>query len=639
MKRRADQPLLLAVFLALALQAHGAPAQSDERAGDDEPAGLGVVLKSEDGTLMVMRVLPASPAERAGLRKGDRIVAIDGQTTAEEPLEKMAERLRGKAGSQVILIVVSEGRSARHLRIRRGPIDVPKPGDFAAREAAIVAAEQADHRVAAVRIAQEALLREAKAQMEPLREPFSREVEFMVKVGELTADQRESLKTLGEQAIERRGAMFALQGNGMIGNRAIVIVNGVLERREVPPHETAERAVRSELGPVLKDVSHEGWKKFEAESERLDRRRKQADVLVQVAALDEALLLTRDQREKLCDFFSTEWETVFRGQVNDDEPVTPTLLCLTPARAMDLFSIPDVKLETMLRPTQIEAFKLVQLPARFETVFIEEGPQAGQAALNEAAGNVGNLAKVRAGIVAQQGLIGRKFVRQGLPVKDERQHLESLLSRLVDNADAHGMLDEAQTHKLLLAGRLDIERHFQQSAQPEKAPGQVRMVEQRQIAGSNVQLPPIFSDAASIFQKALHSRLSPQQLARLAEAERERGRFHRQAVIATLTTDLAQRATLTDEQAQRVQNVMTDLLQAAGDTDNLAEFRFATLRELGNLQPELIQPFLDAWQQPAAKDYLNELAATARALASQPATPPPLADEPEEALLGIPAAP
>ena len=41
--------------------------------------GLGVELKTQGGELVVVRVIPGSPAEQAGVRAGDRIVAVDGR--------------------------------------------------------------------------------------------------------------------------------------------------------------------------------------------------------------------------------------------------------------------------------------------------------------------------------------------------------------------------------------------------------------------------------------------------------------------------------------------------------------------------------------------------------------------------------
>lgn len=71
--------------------------------------GVGVQLQQlPDGTLRVVAPLDDSPAERAGLRSGDRIVAIDGKLLMAGQNDSSSP-LRGKAGSKVVVKVVREG--------------------------------------------------------------------------------------------------------------------------------------------------------------------------------------------------------------------------------------------------------------------------------------------------------------------------------------------------------------------------------------------------------------------------------------------------------------------------------------------------------------------------------------------------
>ena len=55
--------------------------------------GLGVELKADNGTLLIVRVIPNSPAERAGILANDRIVAVDGQATKELSTDEAASLL------------------------------------------------------------------------------------------------------------------------------------------------------------------------------------------------------------------------------------------------------------------------------------------------------------------------------------------------------------------------------------------------------------------------------------------------------------------------------------------------------------------------------------------------------------------
>jgi len=76
---------------------------------------------SESGGLRVVEVAEG-PAERAGLREGDRITAIDGDPVRSMALEEVVERLRGEIGSEVEIEVVRDGELVT-LVIVRAPYD------------------------------------------------------------------------------------------------------------------------------------------------------------------------------------------------------------------------------------------------------------------------------------------------------------------------------------------------------------------------------------------------------------------------------------------------------------------------------------------------------------------------------------
>ncbi|MDB4975783.1 MAG: Carboxyl-terminal protease [Myxococcaceae bacterium] len=71
--------------------------------------GLGIVIALRDGLLTIMRPLPGTPAERAGLLKQDRIVKIDEEATLNMPLDEAVKRLRGTPGSSVDVWIRREG--------------------------------------------------------------------------------------------------------------------------------------------------------------------------------------------------------------------------------------------------------------------------------------------------------------------------------------------------------------------------------------------------------------------------------------------------------------------------------------------------------------------------------------------------
>lgn len=63
--------------------------------------GLGIVISIRDGHLTIIRPIENTPASRAGLLKGDRIVQIDDESTLNMPLTEAVDRLRGEEGSKV----------------------------------------------------------------------------------------------------------------------------------------------------------------------------------------------------------------------------------------------------------------------------------------------------------------------------------------------------------------------------------------------------------------------------------------------------------------------------------------------------------------------------------------------------------
>ncbi len=72
--------------------------------------GLGVELKADNGALLIVRVIPGSPAEAAGIQDGDRIVAVDGKATNDLSTDDAAAMLTGEEGSLVSVTVVSAAK-------------------------------------------------------------------------------------------------------------------------------------------------------------------------------------------------------------------------------------------------------------------------------------------------------------------------------------------------------------------------------------------------------------------------------------------------------------------------------------------------------------------------------------------------
>lgn len=64
-------------------------------------AGIGVVIIMRDNYITAVSVLDGSPAERAGMKAGDKIVQIDGKDVTNMALNDVSKLLRGEEGTKV----------------------------------------------------------------------------------------------------------------------------------------------------------------------------------------------------------------------------------------------------------------------------------------------------------------------------------------------------------------------------------------------------------------------------------------------------------------------------------------------------------------------------------------------------------
>jgi carboxyl-terminal processing protease len=87
--------------------------------------GLEIGVRGKDKVLTVISAMDDSPAQRVGIRNGDRILAIDGKSTVGFSTNDAAHSLRGEPGSQVILTVERTGSSEPiEFVISRRDIDI-----------------------------------------------------------------------------------------------------------------------------------------------------------------------------------------------------------------------------------------------------------------------------------------------------------------------------------------------------------------------------------------------------------------------------------------------------------------------------------------------------------------------------------
>src|SRR5690606_13810298 len=76
--------------------------------------GIGVEVEFDDDDVVVIAPVEGSPADRAGIRPGDHIVALDGRPLAGKKPHELVRLMRGPLGTKLRLTI----RSASDKKLR-----------------------------------------------------------------------------------------------------------------------------------------------------------------------------------------------------------------------------------------------------------------------------------------------------------------------------------------------------------------------------------------------------------------------------------------------------------------------------------------------------------------------------------------
>ena len=105
------------------------PASGVSEANEDLQGGfegIGVEFNLFKDTVNIIYVIPEGPSEKAGLRIGDKIVAVNDSSIVSKtlPIQNIRRLIRGKSGSEVRLKVV-RGQATQNITVTRGRIPLP----------------------------------------------------------------------------------------------------------------------------------------------------------------------------------------------------------------------------------------------------------------------------------------------------------------------------------------------------------------------------------------------------------------------------------------------------------------------------------------------------------------------------------
>lgn len=134
MKKRIQtfQVILFTLIFSLVV-GHGVVAQ-------DGIGGVGIILDADPQDarqIMIFSVSYKSPADKVKIRRGDRLLKVDGAEVTGVALAEIAKRIQGPIGSMVTLTVQSAQSGVQDFTLQRaklskGPmISLPPPGQAA----------------------------------------------------------------------------------------------------------------------------------------------------------------------------------------------------------------------------------------------------------------------------------------------------------------------------------------------------------------------------------------------------------------------------------------------------------------------------------------------------------------------------
>jgi carboxyl-terminal processing protease len=88
-------------------------------------SGVGLMLAETPDGPVIVSVLEDTPADKAGIEEGERIISVDGEDVRDEPLEQIVTKVKGREGTSVRLGLAGGTEGTRELEVTRAEFNLP----------------------------------------------------------------------------------------------------------------------------------------------------------------------------------------------------------------------------------------------------------------------------------------------------------------------------------------------------------------------------------------------------------------------------------------------------------------------------------------------------------------------------------
>lgn len=86
--------------------------------------GVGVMIRKVDKGVMLAKIFPGGPAEKAGLKTGEFILQVDGESVEGWKLDEISAKVKGEKGTSVDLLLLALDGKNKTVRVRRDEIEI-----------------------------------------------------------------------------------------------------------------------------------------------------------------------------------------------------------------------------------------------------------------------------------------------------------------------------------------------------------------------------------------------------------------------------------------------------------------------------------------------------------------------------------